>query len=177
MEESYKFCFKIEVFTTTKSNYVSLFPSKKKYRIESLDIRKWHGVAKVIGTIIGLSGAISFTFYKGPSVYHASSNAHHSFDEKPHSKHEWIKGALLAIAGQLFYAMWITMQAPLLTQYPGKLRLTILQCGLSCLSATVYAAAVERRGSSWKLRWDINLLSVAYCVRCSSSLVISSIFD
>ncbi|XP_042067435.1 WAT1-related protein At1g43650-like [Salvia splendens] len=132
-------------------------------RIESLDIRKWHGVAKVIGTIIGLSGAMAFTFYKGPSVYHASTSAHHSFDEKPHSKHEWIKGALLAISGQLFYAMWITMQAPLLTQYPGKLRLTILQCGLSCLSATLYAAAVERRGSSWKLRWDIDLLSVAYC--------------
>ncbi|XP_042025211.1 WAT1-related protein At1g43650-like [Salvia splendens] len=112
-------------------------------RIGSLDIRKWHGVAKVIG----LSGAMAFTFYKGPSVYHASSTAHHPFDEKPHSTHEWIKGPPLAIAGQLFYAMWITMQATLLAQYPGKLRLTILQCGLSCLSATVYAAAVERRGS------------------------------
>ncbi|XP_057795543.1 WAT1-related protein At1g43650-like [Salvia miltiorrhiza] len=128
-------------------------------RIERLDMRKWHGVAKVLGSIISLSGAMAFTFYKGHALYHTST-AHHPLDD---SKHQWIKGALLAIAGQLFYAMWITMQAPLLKQYPGKLRLTILQCGFSCLSATVYAAAVERHPSAWTLRWDIQLLSLAYC--------------
>ncbi|KAG6390489.1 hypothetical protein SASPL_148224 [Salvia splendens] len=130
-------------------------------RIEKLSITKWHGLAKVLGAILGISGTMAFTFFKGPPLY--SQSAHHLFDEKPHSNHDWIKGALLAIAGQLFYAMWITMQAPLLNQFPGKLRLTILQCGFSCLSSTLYAAAVERHPSSWKLRWDVDLLSVAYC--------------
>ncbi|XP_042034836.1 WAT1-related protein At1g43650-like [Salvia splendens] len=104
---------------------------------------------------------MAFTFFKGPPLY--SQSAHHLFDEKPHSNHDWIKGVLLAIAGQLFYAMWITMQAPLLNQFPDKLRLTILQCAFSCLSSTVYAAAMGRHPSSWKLRWDIDLLSVSYC--------------
>ncbi|XP_057795507.1 WAT1-related protein At1g43650-like isoform X1 [Salvia miltiorrhiza] len=132
-------------------------------RIEKLSISKWHGVAKVLGAILGVSGTMAFTFYKGPPLFSNHHNAHHPFDQNTHSKHQWIKGALLAIAGQLFYAMWLTMQAPLLIQYPGKFRLTILQCGFSCLSATLYAAAIQRHPSSWKLRWDIDLLSVAYC--------------
>ncbi|KAL1533501.1 hypothetical protein AAHA92_33382 [Salvia divinorum] len=133
-------------------------------RIEKLSIKKWHGLAKVLGAVLGISGTMAFTFFKGPPLYPVSNHhAHHMFDEKTHSNHDWIKGALLAIAGQVFYAIWITMQAPLLKQYPGKLRLTILQCGFSCLSSTVYAAAMERHCSSWKLRWDIDLLSVAYC--------------
>ncbi|KAH6800118.1 hypothetical protein C2S52_000582 [Perilla frutescens var. hirtella] len=134
-------------------------------RIENLSISRWHGVAKVVGAILGLSGAMAFTFFKGPPLYSTSANhhAHHSFDENTHSKQQWIKGSLLAIAGQVFYALWLTMQAPLLKQYPGKLRLTILQCGLSCLPAAVYGAAMERHASSWKLGWNIELLSVAYC--------------
>ncbi|KAI3464643.1 hypothetical protein Pfo_021306 [Paulownia fortunei] len=112
-------------------------------RIENLAITQWAGMAKVLGTILGLSGAMAFTFYKGPPLYSGSENetTHHSFG-KTHTKEEWVKGSLLSIAAQVIYSMWLTMQAPLLKQYPGKLRLTILQCGFSCLTATIYGAAI-----------------------------------
>ncbi|KAK4429545.1 WAT1-related protein [Sesamum alatum] len=132
-------------------------------RIESLSIIEWHGMAKVLGAILGLSGAMAFTFYKGPPLYSTHENHHSSFHDKIHTKQEWIKGSLLAIVAQLFYSMWLTMQAPLLKQYPDKLRLMIMQCGFSCLTATIYGAAMERNISSWKLSWNIQLLSIAYC--------------
>ncbi|KAL0361249.1 UNVERIFIED_CONTAM: WAT1-related protein [Sesamum radiatum] len=133
-------------------------------RIESLAITQWHGMAKVLGAILGLSGAMAYTFYEGPPLFSASENdTHHSLEEKTHTKHDWIKGSFLCIVAQVIYSMWLTMQAPLLKEYPGKLRLMILQCGFSCLIATIYGAAVERNISSWKLAWNINLLSVAYC--------------
>ncbi|KAI3464642.1 hypothetical protein Pfo_021305 [Paulownia fortunei] len=132
-------------------------------RIENLAITQWAGMAKVLGSILGLSGAMAFTFYKGPPLYSGSRNeTHHSF-EKTRTKEEWIKGSLLSIAAQVFYSMWLTMQAPLLKQYPGRLRLMTLQCGFSFLTATIYGAAMDRNISSWKLGWNISLLSVAYC--------------
>ncbi|PIN08063.1 Glucose-6-phosphate/phosphate and phosphoenolpyruvate/phosphate antiporter [Handroanthus impetiginosus] len=135
-------------------------------RIENLAITKWHGIAKVLGTLLGLSGAMAFTFYKGPPLHSTSRNNqhedHHSFEKIP-TKQEWIKGSFLSIAAQVSFALWLTMQAPLLMKYKGKLRLTILQCGFSCLTATIYGAAMERNLSSWKLGWNINLLSVVYC--------------
>ncbi|KAL0438216.1 UNVERIFIED_CONTAM: protein WALLS ARE THIN 1 [Sesamum latifolium] len=41
-------------------------------RIEGLAITQWHGVAKVLGAILGLSGAMVFTLYKGPPLFSAS---------------------------------------------------------------------------------------------------------
>ncbi|KAL0314435.1 UNVERIFIED_CONTAM: WAT1-related protein [Sesamum angustifolium] len=134
-------------------------------RIEKVAITEWHGMGKVVGTILGLSGAMAFTFYKGPPLFSSSTSdeTHHSFHENTRTKQEWIKGSLLAIVAQLFYSMWLTMQAPLLKQYPDKLQLMILQCGFSCLTATIYGTAMERNLTSWKLTWNIQLLSVAYC--------------
>ncbi|KAL0360348.1 UNVERIFIED_CONTAM: WAT1-related protein [Sesamum radiatum] len=134
-------------------------------RIERLAISQWHGIAKVLGTTLAFSGAMAFTFYKGPPLFSASkNNAHHSFDEKTQTrtKQEWLKGSFLVIASQVIYSMWLTVQGPLMKQYPGKLRFMILQFGFSCFASTIYGAATERNISSWKLAWNINLLSVAY---------------
>ncbi|XP_011101560.1 WAT1-related protein At1g43650 [Sesamum indicum] len=130
-------------------------------RIESLAITQWHGMAKVLGTIVGLSGAMAFTFYKGPPLF--SSSTTHGNSHSFHTKQEWIKGSLLAIVAQIFYSLWLTMQAPLMKQYPDKLRLMILQCGFSSLTATIYGAAMESNLTSWKLAWNIQLLSILYC--------------
>ncbi|KAL0285114.1 UNVERIFIED_CONTAM: protein WALLS ARE THIN 1 [Sesamum calycinum] len=97
-------------------------------RIESLAITKRHGMAKVLGTILCFSGAMAYTFYEGPPLFSASKNgAHHSLDEKTRTKHDWIKGSFLSIAAQVIYSMWLTMQAPLLKEYPGKLHENGLQ--------------------------------------------------
>nr|GMD85163.1 WAT1-related protein At1g43650-like [Ipomoea batatas] len=53
--------------------------------------------------------------------------------------------------------------APIMKQYPAKLRLVTLQCSICCVVSTIWGAIMERDLSSWKLGWDINLLSVVYC--------------
>ncbi|XP_027092895.1 WAT1-related protein At1g43650-like [Coffea arabica] len=132
-------------------------------RIESLSITQWHGMAKVLGAVTCLSGAMVITFYKGPALYseYGKEASHNS--SRTYTKEEWIKGSLLMLGANLTWAIWLIMQAPILKQYPAKLRLTTLQCCFSCVISTVYSAAVERNISSWKLGWDVNLFSVAYC--------------
>lgn len=134
-------------------------------RIEKVGISERHGIAKVVGTILCVGGAMASTFYKGPPLFspHHHQNTTTSATNHHHTKPEWIKGCFLCFAGQLTYAMWLTMQGPLMKQYPGKVRLLALQCGFSCVTTSVYGAAVERNISSWKLHWDISLLSILYC--------------
>ncbi|KAL0016186.1 hypothetical protein SO802_003255 [Lithocarpus litseifolius] len=55
------------------------------------------------------------------------------------------------------------MQPKLLTQYPANLKLSTLQCLLSSVQSTVIAAALQRNFNSWKIGWDIQLASLAYC--------------
>ncbi|KAL3845434.1 hypothetical protein ACJIZ3_002837 [Penstemon smallii] len=132
-------------------------------RMESLAITKKHGMAKVLGSILGLSGAMAFIFYKGPPLYSSSKNEASNSITKTYSKEEWVKGSLLMLTAVFTWCVWLIMQAPILKEYPAKLRLTTLQCGLSCVTSTIYGAVRERDISSWKLGWDFNLLSVAYC--------------
>ncbi|GER37676.1 nodulin MtN21 /EamA-like transporter family protein [Striga asiatica] len=139
-------------------------------RIENLAIREKHGWAKILGSVLGISGAMIFTFYKGQHLYSGSNNEAHNLIAKNYSKEEWIKGSLLLLGANLTWSIWLVMQAPILKEYPAKVRLTTLQCGFSCLVSAMYGAIKERDISSWKLGWNINLLSVAY-----SGIVVSAI--
>ncbi|KAA8546564.1 hypothetical protein F0562_002697 [Nyssa sinensis] len=131
-------------------------------RMETASLSEWHGIAKVLGSAVGISGAMVFTFYKGPAIYHGIEKEN-SDPSTTYSKADWIKGALLMLAANLTWSLWLIMQRPIVKQYPAKLRLTTLQCFFSCIMSAVWAMAVDRNISSWKLGFDINLLSVVYC--------------
>ncbi|CAL5348375.1 unnamed protein product [Camellia sinensis] len=62
--------------------------------------------------------------------------------------------------------------------YPDKLRLTTIQCFFSCIQSAIWAVAVERNISAWKLGWDLNLLVVAYwCNFRSVDILVENLGD
>ncbi|XP_011625929.1 WAT1-related protein At1g43650 isoform X1 [Amborella trichopoda] len=134
-------------------------------RMERLNMGYVHGQVKVVGAVICITGAFILSLYKGPPL--KSLNLHHSslhsITSSTASKDEWVKGAFLMLTCNAAWALWLVLQAPLMKAYPAKLTLTTLQCFLSALQSAIVAFAIERRPSSWKLNWDLNLLSVVYC--------------
>ncbi|KAL3845433.1 hypothetical protein ACJIZ3_002836 [Penstemon smallii] len=141
------------------------------FRIESFSVRNLPGFAKFVGLVVSLSGAMVFAFVKGPQVNFM--NWSRAVDQKTindsvstlqHlSNKDVMKGCLLMLSANAAWASWLVMQAPLVKQYPAKIRLTMLQCLFSCLQSTVWAMTMERNVTSWKLQWDFNLFSVSYC--------------
>jgi hypothetical protein len=65
------------------------------------------------------------------------------------------------------WSTWLVVQSKLLELYPARLRLSTLQCLIGSVQSTIIAAALERERNSWKIRWDIQLASLAYCVSLS----------
>ncbi|CAL5417387.1 unnamed protein product [Camellia sinensis] len=161
-------------------------------RMESVAITEWSGVAKVLGTMLCVGGAVVYSFVKGPPVYPQATQ-----DQNSHSytgcgtKAQCLKGSRFALSAQALCSLWLIMQigeksnhnrlqygllfvqigfanvqlGPLTKIYPDKLRLTTIQCFFSCIQSAIWALAVERNISAWKLGWDLNLLVVAYCLR------------
>nr|XP_027092896.1 WAT1-related protein At1g43650-like isoform X2 [Coffea arabica] len=84
-------------------------------RIESLSITQWHGMAKVLGAVTCLSGAMVITFYKGPALYseYGKEASHNS--SRTYTKEEWIKGSLLMLGANLTWAIWLIMQGIVVT--------------------------------------------------------------
>ncbi|XP_028082022.1 WAT1-related protein At1g43650 isoform X2 [Camellia sinensis] len=139
------------------------------FGMESITIKQWHGVAKVLGSVLTVSGALVFAFVKGPPIKFMN-NFSTNPSEIPtpsinhcNSKGDWVKGSLIMLSANTAWSLWLVMQVPVIKQYPAKLRLTTLQCFFSCIQSAVWAVAVERNASAWKLQWDVHLLSVAYC--------------
>ncbi|KAL0360352.1 UNVERIFIED_CONTAM: WAT1-related protein [Sesamum radiatum] len=137
------------------------------FRIESFSIRDSPGMLKLAGSVVSLSGAMVFAFVKGPQVnfmnWHSGTDANQLKTNSVTSKEKWIQGCLLMLLANTAWASWLVIQAPLVKQYPAKFRLTMLQCLFSCIQSSVWAMSMKRDISSWKLKWDLNLFSVAYC--------------
>ncbi|XP_031117632.1 WAT1-related protein At1g43650-like isoform X1 [Ipomoea triloba] len=138
-------------------------------RVEKLSIKRSHGMVKVLGCLVSFCGALVFAFVKGPHIKLLDLGSTGSQEEassrvvKFSFKCEMVKGTLVMLSANALWSMWYLMQAHVMKQYPAKVRLTTLQCLFSCVQSSVWAMAMVRDTSSWKLHWDINLLSVAYC--------------
>ncbi|XP_009368515.1 WAT1-related protein At1g43650 isoform X1 [Pyrus x bretschneideri] len=137
-------------------------------RMESISMKRLYGVAKVLGSVTSLSGALVFALVKGPSIKFnwVPSNQGQIPDSSSLSSStggEWLKGSLIMLSANTAWSLWLILQGPIIKQYPAKLRLTTLQCFFSCLMSACWAIAFERNPSAWKIGWDIHLLSVVYC--------------
>ncbi|MBA0566227.1 hypothetical protein Golob_011065, partial [Gossypium lobatum] len=137
-------------------------------RMESISVRKFPGLAKVLGSVISLSGALVFAFVKGPTIkfmnwYPETQNQTADSIAKDHPVGVWIKGCLIMLSANSAWSMWLVLQGRIVKQYPAKLRLTALQCFFSCIQSAIWAIAAERNPSAWKLGWDVHLLAVIYC--------------
>ncbi|KAK2998263.1 hypothetical protein RJ639_022713 [Escallonia herrerae] len=133
------------------------------FRMEGLAITHYHGMAKVLGSVIVLSGAMVFTFIKGPPLPTVLQNEGLGHSAKRRSTEDWIKGSCLELASNLTWSVWLIMQSHIIKQYPAKLRLKTMQCCFSCIGSVILGAVAERDISSWKLGWDIGLVSMIYC--------------
>ncbi|XP_021813704.1 WAT1-related protein At2g39510-like [Prunus avium] len=86
------------------------------FRLETVNIRKLHSQAKVLGTIITVGGAIILTLAKGPALnlpWTKGKNQHHPHHQmQSDSNHKDItKSALLSAAACFCWSSFIILQA------------------------------------------------------------------
>lgn len=83
--------------------------------MENIAIKHWHGRAKVLGSIIGVTGAFVFAFVKGPPLKFISNWYKDNQKEVlgPNSKYsseEWVKGCLIMVLANTSWSLWLILQ-------------------------------------------------------------------
>ncbi|XP_019169028.1 PREDICTED: WAT1-related protein At1g25270-like [Ipomoea nil] len=148
------------------------------FGLEKLGLRRRAGQAKLMGTLIGIGGAMVLTFYRGKELKIRPTqsqplldnrNGHVILHEDPHSH---ILGVLLALACVLSNAISLIIQAKMSELYPCHYSSTALITIMGSLQAAGYALCTERDWSQWKLGWNIRLLIVVYAGVVASALAI-----
>ncbi|KAK7331669.1 hypothetical protein VNO80_28406 [Phaseolus coccineus] len=145
------------------------------FGLERLNLRTTSGKAKILGTLIGISGAMVLTFVKGEHIkigtFHFNllhQNGAHPQPQATGAK--TVLGSLCALASGVSYALWLIIQAKMIERYPSPYSSTALMSLWGALVSIVFALCLERDWSQWRLGWNIRLWTAAY-----SGIVVSGI--
>ncbi|GLJ41358.1 hypothetical protein SUGI_0856000 [Cryptomeria japonica] len=131
------------------------------FRMEKIRIREIRSQAKIVGTLVGVCGAMLMTFYKGP-IIPMPWPSHDQLKNHDDSNTDMVKGCLCLIASIISWASLIILQAWILKKYPAQLSLISLACLMGLLQSIAVTLAVERHPSAWAVGFDMKLLTAVY---------------
>ncbi|KAK6127688.1 hypothetical protein DH2020_038562 [Rehmannia glutinosa] len=95
-------------------------------RLEQVSLTRIDGVAKILGTVASVGGAMIITLYKGPPILNQTSETEGSNSVLVSSNkvQNWTWGCIFLLGHCLSWAGWMVLQAPIVKKYPAKLSLT-----------------------------------------------------
>ncbi|KAJ9564810.1 hypothetical protein OSB04_000776 [Centaurea solstitialis] len=132
------------------------------FRMEKLDIRSSSSQAKLIGTIIAISGAMVFTLYQGPEIFKTilSPNPPNHLQSSPPSN--WVLGSLILVISGIFGASWCVLQTATAREYPDELTIVFFFCVFGTIQCIALSLVLERNPSSWVLGTGIRMIAVVW---------------
>lgn len=141
------------------------------FRLEQVKIREVRGLAKVIGTVVTLSGALIMTLYKGPVIdlIWSRKTSHHGSSGNSSDKH-WIAGTLLILVGCVAWSCFYVLQSITIKKYPAGISLSSLICLAGSIQSLAIALAVEHHPSGWAVGWNSRLFAPLYSGIVSSGI-------
>lgn len=161
--------------------------------MEKLDFRNRSSLAKSIGTMVSIAGALTVTLYKGPPIAFAQlpNTLHHELLASVQSN--WITGGFLLVAASfclaLLFIVQVNMTKPLkclhplcvtklnlifffsyiktwiMKDYPAVLMQTLICCIIVTIQSATVSLVAEKDPNAWRLRPDIELIAIGYSVR------------
>lgn len=132
--------------------------------MEKLGLKLKSSLVKSIGTTILIIGALLMTFYRGPPICFNQSKASPNNFHQLHisTQSNWILGGFLLAAANFLLAFLYIVQAWVINDYPEEFMVTTITCGLVTIMSAVVGLIAERNPDSWKLKPDLELITVCY---------------
>lgn len=137
------------------------------FGMEKLNLKTGAGIAKVIGTTVGFTGAILLALYQGPSVTKPSPAAPGAAmaaaaGHGGGAHHQWAIGSVALLAGAACWSFWFILQSRLGKKYPALYSGNALMFLLSFLQMAAVGLATERDLSVWILRTKLQIITVLF---------------
>lgn len=130
---------------------------------EKVNLRSLRNVAKILGTICCVSGALTMAFLKGNKLLHMEEYF------LPDSKHltasgddTWILGCLLLLASSVFWSCWMIMQVPISSSCPDHILSTFWMCLFATIQSAIFALIKEENLQVWTLNSPLQISCSLY---------------
>ncbi|MED6172938.1 hypothetical protein PIB30_054579 [Stylosanthes scabra] len=132
-------------------------------RMEKVAMKSSSSQAKILGTIVSISGAFVVTLYKGPPIIiiHAPSfSLHRPINALSSVDQSWAIGGLLLMAEYILVPMWYIVQVQIMKVYPAELTVVFYYNLCVSVMAAIVGIFTETNPSAWKIGVDMALASV-----------------
>ncbi|KAF2282905.1 hypothetical protein GH714_043325 [Hevea brasiliensis] len=130
------------------------------FRMEKLDLRSSRSQIKILGTLVSISGAMIIIFYEGPPIGVTTLPSHP--EPVLTAKNSWVIGGLFFATASLSLSVFTIFQAAILRGYPSEMTIVSFYCLFGTIQCAIVALIAEKNPNAWKLKPDIELVSVIY---------------
>ncbi|KAH6805240.1 hypothetical protein C2S51_030071 [Perilla frutescens var. frutescens] len=147
-------------------------------RTTKIDWKSSGSQARLIGTLISFTGAISLTLYKGPTIKNHSSPSltfpaaavvappHLLVFSSPHEN--WVLGCILFAASSFTLAIWNIVQVGTVKMCPQVMKIISFYSLFGTIQSAILALFLERDPSAWRLQLNFELLIIVLTAIFSS---------
>ncbi|XP_004502589.1 WAT1-related protein At3g28050-like isoform X2 [Cicer arietinum] len=132
------------------------------FGMEQLDWRSSSSLAKLLGTIVSISGAFVATLYKGVALLNGPSPANLSQHQVFSQDSNWILGGLFLAADCVMASAFTIVQASVLKKYPAELIVVFFYCFFVAILSAMTCLVVKSDIGAWSLEPNFRLLAVLY---------------
>lgn len=137
-----------------------------------MNIKSKGGIAKILGALICIAGALSLTLYKGMPLTNPNSQDttqmqnHANTMTSAKKTGRWAVGSVLLLVGCLLWSSWFLIQAKIGKSYPFQYSSTAILSFFGAIQAAILYLITERNltMSMWAMKGKLEILSVTYAV-------------
>ncbi|PWA55939.1 nodulin MtN21 /EamA-like transporter family protein [Artemisia annua] len=130
---------------------------------EPIDIGSLRTNAKILGTIVCVTGASAMTLIKGPKLLNSQLPLSNSLLlNSTESDNLWLVGCLCLFAGCCCWSFWLIIQVPVTRNYPDHLSLSAWMCLLGTLQSATITLFTDPYLEAWELSSYLQLGTCLY---------------
>ncbi|GKA09279.1 EamA domain, WAT1-related protein [Tanacetum coccineum] len=146
-------------------------PSYAVFRMEKISLRSSSSRAKLLGTIIAISGAMVFTFYQGPTLLKttfyqgptllkttpSSDSPNHLPLSQPSN---WVFGGSIILIAGIFRSIYYVLQTATVREFPDQQTVVFFYCLFGTIQCIALSPFLVNSRSSWVLPPGIGMTAV-----------------
>ncbi|CDP02893.1 unnamed protein product [Coffea canephora] len=139
--------------------------------LKKVNIQSFRSIAKIIGTISSVAGAISMPLLKGPRTLSMELQLMHSLFKK--GDEIWLLGCFIPLAGTICRSTWQLLQVPVVQELSRSFTCNSMQGCASWLPCNLQLSRflLRKISQAWKLHSHLEIGCPLYTVSFSSSIL------
>ena len=125
-------------------------------------------VAKIVGTVVCVGGAMFMALLRGPKLLNATQAfgvKSAIFGVESGTDQAWLLGSLSLFGSCCCWSIWLILQVPAMASYPDKLSLSAWTCFFSLIQSVAFTLWVEGANlETWKIHSTTELICYLFSV-------------